>query len=637
MVKTFTSSLISKEDLKQSKRVSKDEVNMKVVWNSKMIEEVNEAIESGEEYPYGSPYLENEVGVRKANINYELSEEEIEEFKKCKKDIVYFALKYCKIKNEKGKVLNIEKLRPYQINFLKAYERGNVDAMYRFLIYMASRQIGKSVMSAIILNHFICFNYEKTILIMANKGSTVDEIITKIRDIYIELPFFIKPGVRVNNVKSMKFDSKNRIIGQTTTKTTAIGFTVDFLYMDEFAHVPENILLKFYKSIYPTISSLVNSRIIITSTPDGYNLFHTLYTMALAGENEYKAFTTYWYEVEGRDEEWKRKEIANLGGNEDVFSQEYDLVFSSSSNTLLDSETLKRLKTCVKKYEHIVIDSFEDENIVYNGLKWDKEYYDNTDFENGKFLLLIDLAKGIGKDYSVINIFEICLKHGKDLEAVENPKSEKDFVYLKQIGMFRDNTKNVKEVAHICHLLCDFFGYDNVKINLEINFDGDFFVNCMEEYDEYYDDLFFHTKHTINAQYEKIGIKITGDNKIYYCNEIKNILRRGYIIINEEETFKEAESFGLNAKGSYSSMGGHDDIFMTLVGLVPSLNSFSYDEIVEEVFSNYDSFETSKVYEKLQMSEKSDYIDYSSMYNSSYYEVVEMSKYKKVKNLSFGY
>lgn len=631
MIKMFGNSLISKEDLKLSSKME-SELHKKVIWNSKMIEDVHIAIEKGYDYEFGNPYHEKETGMRAGDVLYEMSEEEMEEYKKCKNDIVYFALKYCKIKDEYGRYDNIKKLRPYQEKFLRLYEDGDIN---RFIVYMASRQIGKSVMSGIIINHFLCFNYDKNIMIMANKGTTVDEIVDKIRNIYISLPFFIKPGIKKSNMKNIVFDSGNRIMGQTTTKTTAIGFTVDFLYMDEFAHVPENILNHFYKSIFPTISSLKKSRIIITSTPNGENLFYTIYTMAQKKENDYTPYTTYWYEVEGRDEEWKRKEIANLGGDEEAFSQEYDLRFTKSSNALLDSETLKRLRENVIKYEHIVIDSFEDMNIDYKNLKWDLEYYNSSDFQQKKFILLIDLSKGLGKDYSVINILEVCTKTKEEIGKIENPTSEKDFIYLRQVGVFRDNSKSVKDVSVICHLLCDFLGYENVRINLEINFDGDFFIDCMEKYDEFYDDLFFQTKHTINAVYEKKGVRITGDNKINYCNDLKNLLRRGGIVINEEETLKEAERFGINSKGSYSGIGGHDDIFMTLVGLMPSLSSFGYDELVEELFMSYDKDTIDMIYQKLDISETSEYIDPAKSYTN--YEGLDMSKYQKFKSLNFGY
>lgn len=162
-----------------------------------------------------------------------------------------------------------------------------------------------TISSAIFMVHTILFNNDKNIMIVANKGDTAIEIVDKIKSIYSLLPFYMKPGAKTWNQKSLTFDNGCRIKTATRTKTPAIGFTIDVLYLDEFAHIPSNIIEPYYTAVYPTVSAIKNSKIIITSTPNGMNLFHKLLTDAERPEgdpqkNNYKAMRVYWYQVEGR-------------------------------------------------------------------------------------------------------------------------------------------------------------------------------------------------------------------------------------------------------------------------------------------------------------------------------------------------
>ncbi len=162
-----------------------------------------------------------------------------------------------------------------------------------------------TVSAAIVLLHFVLFNNDKGVMIVANKGKTVIEIIRKIKDIYKLLPFYLKKGVVNWNEKSITFDNGCRIQSENRTKEPSIGFTIDFLYLDEFAKVPENIVEAYYGAVVPTVSSISNSKIVITSTPDGFNLFHRLLTDAERDiddplKSQYEAMRVYWHQVKGR-------------------------------------------------------------------------------------------------------------------------------------------------------------------------------------------------------------------------------------------------------------------------------------------------------------------------------------------------
>lgn len=272
-------------------------MSKQIIWTTKLVNEKIEMLNMGEILKnVENPFHEKIVGLRKSGLSFKMTPGEIDEYIKCKMDLHYFAENYCWVKGEKGSPVKI-KLRDYQEEILDNFFNN------RFNILMASRQTGKTITSAITILHFVLFNNNKNVLVTANKLDTATEILDKMKEIYQRLPFFLQQGIRKWNEKFMSFENKSRIKGFATTKTASIGQSADFLYLDEFAYLPDNIAEKFYKSVFPTISSIENSKIIITSTPNGFNLFHKLLTDAEKPEGEKSSYTAkrvYWWQVPKR-------------------------------------------------------------------------------------------------------------------------------------------------------------------------------------------------------------------------------------------------------------------------------------------------------------------------------------------------
>jgi hypothetical protein len=306
----------------------------KFVFTSKNVEEITDQINDGYVIKrYQNPWFKGEIGVRRSGITFAMTQEELQEYIKCKLDIHYFAEHYCRIKREDGSIGKI-KLRPYQKDILDLYTKN------RFSILMSSRQSGKTINAAITMLHFILFNNDKNIMIVANIASTAIEIIDKIKSIYIQLPFFLKNGIKNWNQRTIIFDNGCRIKSSARSKTPAIGFTIDFLYLDEFAHIPSNIIVPYYTAVYPVVSGIENSKIIITSTPNGMNLFHKLLIDAerTSGDplkNNYKAMRVYWYEVPGRFVTYYRiypSKLHEYGLTNDQVLEQAQKTFSNKTN-----------------------------------------------------------------------------------------------------------------------------------------------------------------------------------------------------------------------------------------------------------------------------------------------------------------
>ena len=158
---------------------------------------------------------------------------------------------------------------------------------------------------------YVFFNPDKTVAILANKAPVAREILARIVAAYESIPFFLQPGAKVLNKGSIELGNSSRIIASATSATAIRGFSVNFLYLDEFAFV-ENAE-EFFKSTFPTISSGAETKIVISSTPNGLNLFHKIFSEAKAGQNDFFPFEIAWDQVPGRDEVWKKQQLEILG------------------------------------------------------------------------------------------------------------------------------------------------------------------------------------------------------------------------------------------------------------------------------------------------------------------------------------
>lgn len=442
-----------------------------------------------------------------------------------------------------------------------------------------------SVTAGIFITWYLCFHYDKNILVLANKMDTTKEIIDKIMTVYKNLPFFMKPGA-INAAKtSLTFDNGVRLFSQATTKTAAIGFTIHLLFADEFAHIPNNFVTSFYRSVYPTLSSSKISRIIITSTPNGMNLFYQLYTDALEGKNEYNPMRVDWWQVPDRDEKWKQMEIANLG-SEELFNQEYGLQFLASSRMLLSSRILQYLKRIKKHYVWKEVDDFDDFEGAYDELRWHPDFDPNTiDKEKDKFVFAVDVGDGVGADYTVCNIFKIEIQSVAMIRKTQNIEDESSFFRLRQVGIWRSNTHSVDDFSYILEkLVFNVFNPDIVRIVLEINFKGNVIIEKLSRNRDYYPEIFMHTQHAASNNYLKPGVKIKSDNKEMYSRELKNLIKQKRLIVNEHKTFEELGAFGLDKNGKFCAQSGHDDIAMSLVNTVPWFTNESFFEYVESMY-----------------------------------------------------
>ena len=252
--------------------------------------------------------------------NHEYTENEIKEYNKCKEDIVYFAENYVKIIHVDRGMINFIPY-DYQEEIIKTVHNN------RFTILCCSRQSGKTTALSANILHYIIFNSEKTVALLANKGDTAREILSRIKLAYENLPNWLQQGVLKFNEGSIELENNSRVIATSTSSSAIRGYAISFLYIDEAAFIEG--WTEFYKSVYPTISSGMETKVVLTSTPNGLNFYYKLWKDAIDGKSSFIPIKVTWRDVPGRDEEWKRQTIVNT--SEEAFIQEHDAEFIGSA------------------------------------------------------------------------------------------------------------------------------------------------------------------------------------------------------------------------------------------------------------------------------------------------------------------
>ena len=350
-------------------------------------------------------YLRGNKNVKTPNVIEHVDVNEykrrVSEIIKCRKDPIYFANNYYTIVSVRDSCKKIIELYSKQEQLINTFIDNDR------IVCLASRQSGKTTGYCIYILWEALFNKDKNILICANKETTALEFIQRIKLAYELMPLWLKPGVEIDgwNKKSIKFSNGCKITGIATSSDSARGFSCDIIVLDEFSFVPNNIASEFWQSVYPVISSGKHTKVIMVSTPNGASgLFYEIYERALLGidEDGWKHFRIDWWEVPERNDAWKRKTIASMGGDIRQFNQEFGNKFLGSTYTLIPADKLRYFKETVedkKQAEPI------EENIDLHGLFklkiWEQPKKDRT------YILGADTGEGIGKDFSTGLVFDI--------------------------------------------------------------------------------------------------------------------------------------------------------------------------------------------------------------------------------------
>ena len=131
----------------------------------------------------------------------------------------------------------------------------------RFSVVLACRQSGKSISSVGYILWYACFHSEKTIAILANKGATAREMLSRVTLMLENLPSFY--NLPTLNKGSIEFSNNSRIIASATAVVPLGVCLLTYCFLMSLLVERAN---EFYTSTYPVISAGKDTKVIVTSS-----------------------------------------------------------------------------------------------------------------------------------------------------------------------------------------------------------------------------------------------------------------------------------------------------------------------------------------------------------------------------------
>lgn len=340
----------------------------------------------------------NNPNLKKVGVKIPFTEEQTAEFIRCSNDPVYFAENYIKIISLDEGIIPF-KMWDFQKDMIQNFHD------HRFNIVKCPRRVGKSTVSIAFVLWLSIFKERQNIAILANKEKLAQKLLYVYQLAYENLPIWMQQGIVEWNKTSVELENGSIVTSAPTSSSGIRGDGFNLVMLDEFGFVPNNIAEEFYTSVYPVITSGTTTKIIITSTPNGMNLFYKLWTEAVTKKNNYIPFNIHWSLVPGRDDHWKEETLKNIGSRN--FSQEFECV---SGNTLIEIEDIsgKINLTRIKDfYEYL------GPNIEYH-------YSKNTDYKV-RTSLGYEHFSGIKKSLNR-KLYTIITENGLSLDCTEEHK-----------------------------------------------------------------------------------------------------------------------------------------------------------------------------------------------------------------------
>ena len=472
-----------------------------------------------------SVYLGN-PNLKKANTPIEFSEDQIIEFLKCKENPVYFANNYIKIISlDEG----LTQFHPYhfQEKLINNFHNN------RFNICKMPRQTGKSTTVVSYLLHYAVFNDSVNIGILANKAATARELLGRLQTAYENLPKWMQQGIIAWNKGSLELENGSKILAASTSASAVRGMSFNILFLDEFAFVPNHVADSFFASVYPTITSGKNTKVIIVSTPHGMNHFYRMWHDAEKRKNEYIPTDVHWSEVPGRDAAWKDTTIANT--SEQQFKVEFECEFLGSVNTLINPSKLRNLV-------------YEDPIKRNAGL----DIYNNPEKDHN-YIMTVDVARGLGNDYSAFIVFDTT-----------------EFPY-KVVAKYRNN--EIKPMLFPNIILDVAKAYNQAYLMIEVNDIGDQVASILQ-YDLEYQNILMASMRGRNGQIvgqgfsgkkTQLGVRMTAAVKKLGCSNLKTLLEDDKLLTVDYDIISELTTFSQKHNSFEAEEGCNDDLAMCLV------------------------------------------------------------------------
>jgi hypothetical protein len=251
------------------------------------------------------------------------------------------------------------------------------------------------------------------------------------------------------------------------------------------------------------------------------------------GKNEYVPTEVHWSEVPGRDEAWKEQTIANT--SEQQFKVEFECEFLGSVNTLINPAKLKNLVYENPITKNAGLDIHEDP------------------VKNHQYLITVDVARGLGNDYSAFIVVDIT-----------------NFPY-NIVAKYKNNEIKPMLFPNIIYEVAK--GYNDAFILVEVNDIGDQVASIIH-YDLEYDNLLMASMRGragqvvgtgFSGKKTQLGVRTTAAVKKLGCSNLKTLLEDDKILVKDYEIISELTTFSQKHNSFEAEEGCNDDLAMCLV------------------------------------------------------------------------
>lgn len=481
-------------------------------------------------------YLGNPL-LKGAYVRQDFTKEQLEEYIRCSEDPIYFIETYIKV------VTIDEGLMPFRLyDFQKDIARSVFDN--RFTICKIPRQSGKTATLIACILHLVLFNPSYKAAILANKLKTATDIMDRFKVAYENLPKWLQQGIIEWNKTSITLENGSKVICSSTSSSAVRGSSYNFLMLDEFAFVPEQIAEEFFTSVYPTITSGKTSKTVIVSTPNGLNLFYKMWENAKNKKSEFVPVEAHWWQVPGRDEKFKETTIKNT--SERQWFSEYECQFLGSTETLIKPSKIAALSFQTPLRET------EDGLAVYE-----------NPIKGHIYAMLVDTSRAIGMDYNASVILDI----------TEMP--------YKVVARYRNNTIPTPIYPNLIRTLGE--RYNEAYVLVEINDTGQQVADILKDELEYENVITISIK---GKKGQKVGegfgggrtyngIKMSSQVKKAGCSIIKEMIETDKLIVNDFDIISEISTYTAKA-GSYEAQEGYNDDLMACLVMFGWLTTQEY-------------------------------------------------------------
>ena len=481
-------------------------------------------------------YLGNPL-LKGSYVQQEFTKEQLAEYIRCTEDPLHFIENYIKVVTVDEGLVSL-----HMYDFQKEIARSVFDN--RFTICKIPRQSGKTTTLIACILHLILFNANYKAAILANKLKTATEIMDRLKIAYENLPKWLQQGIVEWNKTSVTLENGSKVICSSTSSSAVRGSSYNFLLLDEFAFVPDQIAEEFFSSVYPTISSGTTSKTVIVSTPNGLNLFYKMWKNAQDKKSEFVPIAAYWWQVPGRDDKFKESTIRNT--SERQWMSEYECEFLGSQETLIKASKIVGIP-----FQTPLLESDEGLSVYEHPIR------------GHIYAATVDSSRSIGQDYNAMVV----------LNVTSMP--------YRVVATYRNNTIPIPIYPNLIKKIAE--KYNEAYVMIEINDTGQQVADILKDELDYENIINISNK---GKKGQKVGegfgggriqsgIKMSSQVKRTGCSIVKEMIEGDKLILNDFDLIAELSTYVAKG-GSYEASEGYNDDMMACLVMFGWLTTQDY-------------------------------------------------------------